>query len=316
MRLSPPAIGLICALITIATWTTFITVSRAMADRNLLPLDVILLRFSFAGLILLPWGWLICRSRPGRPAWLGLSPLSFRTSAVLGLFAGWGFALPAYHAFLLAPASHASVLMPGTLPLWSAIFAVLLIGERLSRQRLIGLALVLSGALMVGGNSLLKALDGGTVWIGDLLYMCAPFCWAIFGSLCRRWKIPAADATIAMIVFSLVTYAPLHIALVWLGVLPSGLGQAPWSEIVLQGSLQGIFSVAVAGITYVKMTEIFGPVRSSMMTAVVPGLAATSAIVFLGEPFSWNIAAGLLGVTLGIIVGVRSSAGAGARPAS
>ena len=62
----------------------------------------------------------------------------------------------------------------------------------------------------------------------------------------------------------------------------------------------------ISGISFTKMVEYFGPVRSTMLTAVVPGLSALGAVIFLNEPLYWNLIAGLLLVTLGIVVGVRA----------
>jgi drug/metabolite transporter (DMT)-like permease len=44
-----------------------------------------------------------------------------------------------------------------------------------------------------------------------------------------------------------------------------------------------------------------------MITALVPGLSAISAAIFLGEPLHWNLLAGLALVTLGIFFGVRAA---------
>jgi drug/metabolite transporter (DMT)-like permease len=42
-----------------------------------------------------------------------------------------------------------------------------------------------------------------------------------------------------------------------------------------------------------------------MITALVPGLSAFGAVVFLNEPMSFNLMAGLALVTCGILFGVR-----------
>jgi len=68
-----------------------------------------------------------------------------------------------YHGFALAPASHSAVLMPGLLPLWATLFTWLISGERAGSQRLFGLALIVTGALLVEGLALSSALDGGKV---------------------------------------------------------------------------------------------------------------------------------------------------------
>jgi hypothetical protein len=45
-----------------------------------------------------------------------------------------------------------------------------------------------------------------------------------------------------------------------------------------------------------------------MITAVVPGLSALCAALFLGEPLPWNVLAGLALVSGGIVFGVRKVA--------
>ena len=98
------------------------------------------------------------------------------------------------------------------------------------------------------------------------------------------------------------------------GVLQSKLASAPWSEIIFHTLWQGGGSVVISGISFTKMVEYFGPVRSTMLTAVVPGLSALGAVIFLSEPLYWNLIAGLVLVTLGIVVGVRAASKAPAAP--
>jgi drug/metabolite transporter (DMT)-like permease len=66
--------------------------------------------------------------------------------------------------------------------------------------------------------------------------------------------------------------------------------------------------VAISGITFTRMIEYYGPVRSTMITALVPGLSALGAVLFLGESLSWSLLAGLMCVTFGILFGVRQVA--------
>ena len=56
------------------------------------------------------------------------------------------------------------------------------------------------------------------------------------------------------------------------------------------------------------MVQSFGAVRSTMITALVPGLSAVCAMALLSEPLSWGVVAGLVCVTAGIFVGVRGAA--------
>jgi drug/metabolite transporter (DMT)-like permease len=100
---------------------------------------------------------------------------------------------------------------------------------------------------------------------------------------------------------------PAYALLAYLNVLPSHLAQAEWSEIVFQAAFQGVGAVVISGITFTQMIRTFGPVKSTMITALVPGLSALGAVVFLGEPLSWNLWMGLALVTGGILFGVRQA---------
>ena len=311
MKFSPRAIGLIAALVTILIWTSFIVIARASAFHNLLPLDIAFLRILGAGSVLLPWAWWLMR--PQRQAGekvgslFGLSPLPIRITIIGGLFGSFIFSMLSYSAFFFAPAAHASVLMPGSLPLWTTLMAWFMLSQSISKVRAIGLACIVLGDLLVGGSSLLKAFDGGEVWKGDLMFMCAASCWSFYTVLVRREGLDAVRATMAVTAFSCVTFLPLYALVAWLGFIPSHLGTAPWQELVFQALFQGIGSVVISGISFNMMVRHYGPVRSTMMTAVVPALSAISAVVLLNEPMYWNLMAGLALVTCGILFGVRKS---------
>ena len=79
---------------------------------------------------------------------------------------------------------------------------------------------------------------------------------------------------------------------------------------------QGGGSVVISGISFTRMIEHFGPVRSTMITALVPGLSAMGVVFFLGEPMDWNLIAGLLLVTAGILVGVLRKSQAHSAPSA
>ncbi|WP_137895232.1 DMT family transporter [Ramlibacter sp. 2FC] len=314
MRFSARTVGLAAAVVTVFIWTSFIIITRASAGRTLTPFDIALARIVGASSVLLPWGaWLVRSARRrggGKSSLFGLSPLPLRVTAVTGLFGGLLYALLAYTGFFYAPAAHASVLMPGSLPLWTALLAVLVLRERLTPARALGLACIVAGDLLVGGASLLKAFDGGEVWKGDLLFMSAAICWAGYSVLARRFGLDAVRATIAITAFAFVSYVPAYALLVLSGQVASQLAAAPWGEILFQVLFQGLGSVVVSGIAFTQMIRYFGPVRSTMITALVPGLSALGAVLWLGEPLSAPLLAGLALVTAGILFGVRA-----ARPA-
>ncbi|WP_345541935.1 DMT family transporter [Variovorax defluvii] len=308
-RLSPRAIGIGAAVVTVLVWTAFIVIARASAAHSLTPFDIAFTRIFGAGLVLVPWGaWHVAQARrrdPTQGSLFGLSPLALRITAVTGIFGGLGYPLLAYTGFFYAPATHASVLMPGSLPLWTALLAAAVLHDRLTPMRLFGLAMIVLGDLLVGGASLLRAFDGGELWKGDLMFMGAAFSWACYSVVVRREGLDAVRATIAVTAFAFLAFVPAYALLAGLGWVASRLGSAPWGEIAFQLLFQGVSSVVVAGITFTRMIEYFGPVRTTMITALVPGLSALGAVLFLDEPLYWNLVAGVVLVTVGILFGVQ-----------
>jgi drug/metabolite transporter (DMT)-like permease len=308
---------LIAAVVTVVIWTSFIVIARASADPArggvLNPFDIVYARIWGASLVLLPWGWWLVRRDRRTQAWagslFGLSPLPLRQTLVVGSLGGLLYGMFAYSGFVFAPAAHASVLMPGSLPLWTALLAVLILGDRITPTRALGLALIVVGDLMVGGTSLLHALDGSGVWRGDVLFILASLIWSTYSVLVRRYALDAVRATIAITVLAFVTYVPVYTALLLLHWVPGQVLVAPVGDVAFQMFFQGVGSVVVSGIAFTKMIQHFGPVRSTMITALVPGLSAISAALFLGEPLVWNLWAGLALVTSGIVFGVRKSKG-------
>ena len=315
--LSPRMVGLVSAVVTVGIWTSFILIARASADParggTLTSFDIVFCRILGASLVLLPWGaWLVRRDRAqgtGHTSLFGLSPLPLAVTLRIGLFGGLLYALVAYSGFVFAPAAHASVLMPGSLPLWTTLLALLLLGERVTPARAIGLGLIVGGDLLVGGASLLRAFDGGSVWKGDLMFMGAAMCWSMYSVLARRHRLDAVRATIAVTAFACLSFVPVYTVLLATHAVSGHLLTAPLRELLFQTLYQGVGSVVISGIGFTKMIQYFGPVRSTMITAVVPGLSALGAVLLLGEPLYWNLAVGLALVTLGILFGVRAGVG-------
>ena len=311
MHFSARTVGLAAAVVTVLIWTSFIVIARASAAHTLLPLDIALLRIVGASTVLLPWAWWLMRAARARGervgSLLGLSPLPLRVTVQAGFFGGLMYAVLSYTGFFYAPAAHASVLMPGSLPLWTTLLALWLLHERVHLARVLGLVCIVLGDVLVGGASLLQAFDGGEVWKGDLLFMAAASCWAAYTVTARRHGLDAVRATMAITAFACVVFVPVFVLATSLGLWSTHIAQASWRELLFQAAFQGGASVVISGITFTQMVRHFGPVRSTMITALVPGLPALGAVAVLGEPMHWNLLAGLALVTGGILLGVRSA---------
>lgn len=299
-------IGVGCAIGVLLIWTSFILIARVSAKGHLSPFDIAFVRFLFSGLVVAPmvfWRgrWLLDQLAPD-------PRLALQRAAALVATAGIGYCCFAYSGFFFAPVSHAVVLLPGSLPLYTAVFAALLLGERFQRARLIGLATIVAGNLLLGGASLLQAFGGNPAWKGDALFIGASVTWALYSVLCRRWHLGAVPATCAIAVGCLVSYVPLFALAAAAGLVPTQLTSAPWSEIAFQAVYQGGVSMLVAGVAFTQVIRTFGPVRTTMITALVPVLASLAALPLLGESMTLAGGIGLVCVTLGLLLGVRAQA--------
>jgi drug/metabolite transporter (DMT)-like permease len=302
--------GIVAAFLTVLIWSSFIVVARASASHTLLPLDIAFLRILGAASVLVPWGiWLNLKARRNNTyegSFKGLSPLPLRVTVIAGLFGSTLYASLAYSGFFFAPAAHASVLMPGSLPLWTSLIAWFLLQEKPNSWRMMGLFCILIGDLLVGGASLLHSLSGGQNWQGDLLFISASICWSVYTVLMRYWHLDAVRATIGITFFSAIFFLPIYALVAFMQWIPSHLNQSSWQEMLFQAVYQGVGSVVISGITFNLMIRKYGPVRSTMITALVPGLSAMGAVIFLDEPIQTSLVLGLAMVTCGILFGVRA----------
>jgi drug/metabolite transporter (DMT)-like permease len=298
-------VGAGCAAGVLLIWSSFTLIARASAKGHLSPFDIAFVRFAFSGLIVLPVvvlrrGWLLAQLAPDPRR-------ALQRAATLAVTAGIAYCCLVYSGFFFAPVSHAAVLLPGSLPLYTAVLAALLLGERFQRARLIGLAAIVAGNLLIGGASLWQAIGGNDTWKGDVLFVAAALCWAMYSVLCRRWHLDAVPATCAIAIGCLASYVPLFALGAVTGLVPTKLMSAPWTEIAFQSVYQGGMSMLVAGIAFTQVIKTFGPVRTTMITAAVPVLATFLAWPVLGEAMTPAAAVGLVCVTVGLLIGVRGA---------
>ena len=280
--------GWIAVAATICIWTGFILESRAGGKGLLTGWDVAALRFGVGGLVAL---FFLSR--------VSLPPL--KVIALFSVFGGIGYAVTVYTAFRLAPAAHASVLMPGALPFATAVIAWLWLRQAPSRVQRLALGLVFAGIVLTAADTLSHGAQiTGLQLAGDALFLCGSSAWATFTLLLRRYPIPPLAATVATTLGSAVVYLPI-----WWLFLPSTLGQAPAAEIAMQAAYQGVLVVFVAMLLYTFAVRQLGPQTVALLMAVVPGLSALAAVPVLGEPLSLLSLAGLAAVTAGAVLGAR-----------
>ena len=91
-----------------------------------------------------------------------------------------------YTGLTVAPLGHGAVIHPGTAALGGLILAYLVLGEPLTRARMIGVAAIILGLIVLAGEAITTIR--GNALTGDLLFVTAGFMWAAFTTCLRGWR--------------------------------------------------------------------------------------------------------------------------------
>ena len=278
------ALGLASGIGVLLVFSGMFVVSRLGALSTLTIYDMAGLRFGVAGLAMLPLLW---RFRPRNLTW--------RRSLALAAFSGAPYALCVFGGLTFAPVAHAGVIVNGAMPVFTALIGWYVFGEAVAGWRAAGVALIVAGVLLIGGDTL--TLGVPDQWRGHALFLAAALSNAIFLASVRGWRIGAVEMLVAVMGWNALLYLPL-----WLLFLPSALAAAPWSEIVLQGVYQGLVVATVSAMLLTFAARTIGATRQAAILSGAPALALLMAIPVLGEiPTAFAIA-GAAVVTAGILL--------------
>jgi drug/metabolite transporter (DMT)-like permease len=234
----------------------------------------VFLRFGCAALLLM--GYLLWRERR-------LPRLSPRESVlVLGLgFLGIALYNTLFTAGLsLVEASRAALIVP-TNPAFTALFAALLLKERLGRTRAIGVGLCVLGALWVlcrGDPRSFASLDFGP---GELILVLCIFMWSAYtllGRVALSTLSPLALTALVMAAGSIPLAVPA-----WLEKAP--LAQVSWQSWSAFGYLV-VFGTVIPFLWFYEGVKALGAARAAQFINLVPPLAVAESIWLLGEPFT------------------------------
>jgi drug/metabolite transporter (DMT)-like permease len=271
--------GAVFGLAAVSIWAGWSAMTRLAVTTSLDAWDIPALRFGVAGLLL--WPMVLRRGLAlDRLGWLGLAGLIVGTGAPYALVVAVGLRF--------APAYDAGALNPGCMPLFVALLAAIVLGEKPATAQTMGLSLILSGTLLMIGWH-------GTAWslsrsIGDMLFLVASFLTAGYTVIMRQSKLDPIHVAALVSTGSLVIYAPLYV-----GIRGWHLAQAPVADLTVQMLFQGIVVTIISLVLYGRAVLILGASGGSAFGAFVPALSAVLAIPLLGE---WPTRSGWIGIAL------------------
>lgn len=286
--LALPLSGIAAGALAAFIWAIYFVFAKTGTAAGLLPQDFALLRFGPAALVLFPW--LIRHDLPPRLAGIG-----WPRALTLTVLAGPPFILLSSAGYLYAPLSNGAVIQPSTVTLASMAAAAVLLRERITPAKVIGIALILAGLAVIASH---KSHAGGSmVWLGNLLFLGAGLSWSAYTILFKRWNLDAVAATAVVAVLSSLLALPM--------LLLSGgftrLAALPLQTLMAQIMVQGMLSGVVALIAFGMAVRQLGAARASLFPAVVPVAAMVISVPLTGTaPAAMEIAGALL-ATVGLL---------------
>ena len=201
---------------------------------------------------------------------------------VVGLLtSGLPFLLFAYAAVTLT-AGLLSVLN-ATAPMWGAVMAAILLGERISGRRVVGFALGVAGVALVT-----RPEPGQSLALMPILAaLAAPVCYGVAGPYLKRWAAAAPARGMA-----LGTQLTAGLVLLPLNAIWPPQTWAPSLFIVASVLTLGLVCGAVAYLLYFRLINDIGPTAALTVTYLVPIFGVAWGVIFLGETVSHGMLAG------------------------
>jgi drug/metabolite transporter (DMT)-like permease len=191
----------------------------------------------------------------------------------------------------MVEASRAALIVPSN-PAFTALFASLILRERLGRTRMVGVALCVLGALWVlcrGDPRSFARLDFG---LGELLLVACVFMWSAYTLLGR-----VALSTLSPLALTALVMAAGAVPL----AVPAALEHAPLAQVGWQAwTALGyliVFGTVIPFLWFYEGVKALGAARAAQFINLVPPLALAESVLILGEPLS-----GALLIGAGLVV--------------
>lgn len=200
-------------------------------------------------------------------------------------------------------------------PVFTAILAVLFLGERFTARMGAGLGLGVAGVVLIFLRSPNVALDPQDRMIGDGLILLAAMAWATSTILMKRaMDEPTLDAEAPLTPLALTTWASLVglVLLVPVVGLEALLDDGPttwvirgldwWNILYL-----ALISTVIAYVWFADGVQRIGAERAALYVFLVPPFGVLTGVVFLGEAFGWEMLIAFASIILGVRLASTSS---------
>jgi drug/metabolite transporter (DMT)-like permease len=197
-------------------------------------------------------------------------------------------------AQLSVPTSRAAIIT-FTMPIWTVLFARILLKEPLDGRRRFGLALGVAGLCALGW----PLIRTGEVSIGLFYALMAGICWALGTIVSKRFPVEASSLAVA-------TWQLL------IGAACAAVGMLAFETVALPQALQPatiaaflyhvLFAQALAYVLWFAALSHLPASTASLGTLMVPAVGVAGAMLLLGETPTLTDLAGLM-----LVIGAASA---------
>jgi drug/metabolite transporter (DMT)-like permease len=187
-------------------------------------------------------------------------------------------------------------LLNGAVPMFTALFGVLLFNRRTNGPQLVGLGVGLLGVVLI---SLPSLTEGSSQALGVGLVLLATLCYGLATNLAAPLQVRYGSRP--------VMTRMLALAVLW--TLPFGLVSVPGSSVELAPMAAVlVLGVVGTGLAYLLMGSLVsrvGPTRASFITYLIPGVSLVLGVVFKDDHVAVLAVVGVALVIVGAMLASR-----------
>ncbi|WP_323133318.1 DMT family transporter [Marinobacter sp. F3R08] len=290
-----PGLAYFGLVLTPLFWAGNAVVARGTVD-SIPPLSMAFWRWVIALAILLPFGL------PG--IWRHRQVIRQHFGSILALAT---FSVGAFNTLLYLAATTTTAtniaLINATIPVFVALLAWIMLGDRTRPVQAIGIALAIAGIITVIARGDLSVLTRLQAQPGDLIMVAAVFSWGLFSVLLRRQTVPLPALTFLTTQILLGTLVVLPFYLLDLAFYSGGFELSEKTALPLL--YIAIFPGILAYGFWNHGVHKIGPARAAIFLYLTPVFASILAGIFLAESLGlFHVIGGLL-ILVGLVLATQ-----------
>jgi len=258
---------------------------------HLPPLTIVTFRVGLAAFAL--WGIILALKLPlpkTKQHWTALAVIGLINNALPFCLITWG---------QTQISSGLASIFNATTPFFTVVVAgIVLIDEKITKQKLLGVTIGLLGTIVLIGPEALKGLTGST--LGQLAVIGAAISYAFAAAYSRRFKKWGLSPL--MVATGQVTMATLILLPLMFIIDQPWLTLTISFEVLWAISGLAFFSTVIAYILYFRLIASAGATNAALVTFLIPISAIFLGVTILGETFTGLQALGMGLIGLGLLV--------------